>query len=279
MFYKFGKNFFWCEDMNVNPINLNKNVNASQSQRAEKPVSSFEPEIQTSLYNTKGANVYFGSLAKGADVMEEQCVKILRAARDGMKRRFAENDIEDVLRILKPVKNSEEKPEIIKQVLTLDGEFAEKIPDRDMFKNLVKLIAQRPEHERFAILQFAENELQNSTKPMEIFTKLPNNVQDDLTKLLVKIDDVNVSFFFKDDDALRATIDSLYDTFRVALYGHYDMANMNKVFKTSYKNRNLEILKADRNFYDKSDGFKSESAKRFILNVVDEIIGYFEKNV
>ena len=279
MFYKFGKNFFWCEDMNVNPINLNKNVNASQSQRAEKPVSSFEPGIQTSLYNTKGANVYFGSLAKGADVMEEQCVKILRAAREGMKRRFAENDIEDVLRILKPVKNSEEKPEIIKQVLTLDGEFAEKIPDRDMFKNLVKLIAQRPEHERFAILQFAENELQNSTKPMEIFTKLPNNVQDDLTKLLVKIDDVNVSFFFKDDDALRSTIDSLYDTFRVALYGHYDMANMNKVFKTSYKNRNLEILKADRNFYDKSDGFKSESAKRFILNVVDEIIGYFEKNV
>ena len=152
--------------MNVNPINLNKNVNASQSQRAEKPVSSFEPEIQTSLYNTKGANVYFGSLAKGADVMEEQCVKILRAARDGMKRRFAENDIEDVLRILKSVKNSEEKPEIIKQVLTLDGEFVEKIPDRDMFKNLVKLIAQRPEHERFAILQFAENELQNSTKPI-----------------------------------------------------------------------------------------------------------------
>lgn len=279
MFYKFGKNFFWCEDMNVNPINLNKNVNASQSQRAEKPVSSFEPEIQTSLYNTKGANVYFGSLAKGADVMEEQCVKILRAARDGMKRRFAENDIEDVLRILKPVKNSEEKPEIIKQVLTLDGEFVEKIPDRDMFKNLVKLIAQRPEHERFAILQFAENELQNSTKPMEIFTKLPNNVQDDLTKLLVKIDDVNVSFFFKDDDALRSTVDSLYDTFRVALYGHYDIANMDKVFKTSYKNRNLETLKADRNFYDKSDGFKSESAKRFILNVVDEIIGYFEKNV
>lgn len=265
--------------MNVNPINLNKNVNASQSQRAEKPVSSFEPEIQTSLYNTKGANVYFGSLAKGADVMEEQCVKILRAARDGMKRRFAENDIEDVLRILKPVKNSEEKPEIIKQVLTLDGEFVEKIPDRDMFKNLVKLIAQRPEHERFAILQFAENELQNSTKPMEIFTKLPNNVQDDLTKLLVKIDDVNVSFFFKDDDALRSTVDSLYDTFRVALYGHYDIANMDKVFKTSYKNRNLETLKADRNFYDKSDGFKSESAKRFILNVVDEIIGYFEKNV
>ena len=265
--------------MNVNPINLNKNVNASQSQRAEKPVSSFEPEIQTSLYNTKGANVYFGSLAKGADVMEEQCVKILRAARDGMKRRFAENDIEDVLRILKPVKNSEEKPEIIKQVLTLDGESAEKIPDRDMFKNLLKLIAQRPEHERFAILQFAENELQNSTKPMEIFTKLPNNVQDDLTKLLVKIDDVNVSFFFKDDDALRSTVDSLYDTFRVALYGHYDIANMDKVFKTSYKNRNLEILKADRNFYDKSDGFKSESAKRFILNVVDEIIDYFEKNV
>ena len=279
MFYYLQEKKIKSEDMYVEKVNLNKGINYSQNKAAAAPAANYESGIQTSLYKTKGMNVYFGSLVKGADLIENQCIDILRAARDGVKRRFAENDIEDILVNLKPVKNPKEKPEILQQVLALDGEFSGVVPDRKMFKNLVGLISEKPEHVRYAILQFAENELQNSTKPMETFMKLPYRVQNDLTKLLVTIDDVNNDFLFKNDNARASAVDALYDTFRVALYAHDDMADVEKIFRGSYKRKNLELLKSDYAYYDRFDGYKSDDAKRLVLDVVDEITGYFEKNI
>lgn len=261
--------------MNVNPINLNKNVNASKSQRAEKPVSSFEPEIQTSLYNTKGANVYFGSLAKGADVMEEQCVKILRAARDGMKRRFAENDIEDIVKSLRVVKNPEEKPEILQEIVALDEGIP--IPDKKLFKNIIRQIADKPENERFAILEFAGNEIENAAKPMEIFSKLPYRTQNNLTKLLCQIDDVNDNRLYKSESAREAVMNSLYDTFRVPLYAHEDLDKIDRAFRGRAKRENLEMLNADLNYYENLDAYKDELAKLKVLSVVENIRDYFNQ--
>ena len=148
-----------------------------------------------------------------------------------------------------------------------------------VFKKLVKTIAERPEDERFAILQFAQSEIEKAAKPMETFFNLPYKIQDGLTKLLCKIDDVNESFLFKDDYARMSTIDSLYDTFRVALYGHEDMADIDKIFRGSYKKENLEILKSDYNYYKKQDVFKNDLAKEKVLSVVQSITDYFEKNI
>ena len=265
--------------MKVNQVNSISGNNYKSVSAPAKHAEHRSSGIETSLYNTKGLNVYFGSLAKGADFIENQCIDILRTARDGVKRRFAENDIEDILVNLKPVKNPKEKPEILQQVLSLDGEFTDVIPDNKMFKNLVGLISEKPEQERYAILQFAENELQNATKPMETFMKLPYRVQNDLTKLLVTIDDVNNDFLFKNDNARASAVDALYDTFRVALYAHDDMADVEKIFRGSYKRKNLELLKSDYAYYDRFDGYKSDDAKRLVLDVVDEITGYFEKNI
>ena len=265
--------------MKVNQVNSISGNNYKSVSAPAKHAEHRSSGIETSLYNTKGLNVYFGSLAKGADFIENQCIDILRTARDGVKRRFAENDIEDILVNLKPVKNPKEKPEILQQVLSLDGEFTDVIPDNKMFKNLVGLISEKPEQERYAILQFAENELQNATKPMETFMKLPYRIQNDLTKLLVKIDDANNSFLYKNDEARTSTVNALYDTFRVAMYAEQDMAGYDKIFRKSYKNKNLELLKSDFDFYNKLDGYKSDDAKRLVLNTVQDITDYFEKNI
>ena len=137
MFYYPQEELFRCEDMYVEKVNLNKGINYSQNKAAAAPAANYESGIQTSLYKTKGMNVYFGSLVKGADFIENQCIDILRTARDGVKRRFAENDIEDILVNLKPVKNPKEKPEILQQVLSLDGEFT--VRDGALFDYLREL--------------------------------------------------------------------------------------------------------------------------------------------
>ena len=84
---------------------------------------------------------------------------------------------------------------------------------------------------------------------------------------------------FKNDNARASAVDALYDTFRVALYAHDDMADVEKIFRGSYKRKNLELLKSDYAYYDRFDGYKSDDAKRLVLDVVDEITGYFEKNI
>ncbi len=265
--------------MYVNRVDLNKTVNYRQMQDSKKNLPARDYSFQTSLYDTKGVNVHFGSLARGINAIENECIDILRDARIGRSRRFSEYDIEDIIKNLKFVKDQQEKPDIVKSVMALDEEHCGVLPDVDMFKKLVKTIAERPEDERFAILQFAQSEIEKAAKPMETFFNLPYKIQDGLTKLLCKIDDVNESFLFKDDYARMSTIDSLYDTFRVALYGHEDMADIDKIFRGRYKKENLEILKSDYNYYKKQDVFKNDLAKEKVLSVVQSITDYFEKNI
>ncbi len=264
--------------MYVNQVNFNKNsVNHNKLQRKQQQVQNYSSGVQTSLYNTKGMNVYFGGLAKGVDVIENQCIDILRAARDGVRRKFAENDIEDIVKSLKVVKKPEEKPEILQEIIALDE--GTPISNKDFFKNIVGLVADKPENERFAILEFAANELENAAKPMDAFLMLPRKTQDELTNLLCQIDYINDMKLFKNDDARSIAIESLYNTFRVPLYAHDDLDKIDRAFRGAYKKRNLEILNADRDFYENQDYFKDESSKEKFMIVVDNITDYFKNSI
>lgn len=262
--------------MYVNQINFNKYAaNGTQIQNKPQPAKNYSSGIQTSLYNTKGMNVYFGSLAQGVDVIENVCIDFLRSARNGAKRRFTENDIEDIVKSLRVVKNPEEKPEILQEIVALDEGIP--IPDKKLFKNIIRQIADKPENERFAILEFAGNEIENAAKPMEIFSKLPYRTQNNLTKLLCQIDDVNDNRLYKSESAREAVMNSLYDTFRVPLYAHEDLDKIDRAFRGRAKRENLEMLNADLNYYENLDAYKDELAKLKVLSVVENIRDYFNQ--
>lgn len=268
--------------MQVNSVGLYNNL-SGLSKPQKNDVLNFSEKytnrIQTSIYNTKGTHVYFGGLAKGIDVFENECIDLLRAARNGRKRKFAENEIANILKKLQKVKDPSDKRNVLLEVLELNEENLYNVPDNKLFETIVGLVAGRPEKERFAILEFAANEMENATKPLEIFSKLSDTQQNNLTKLLVKVDDVNRQSFFKDNDARIQIVNSLYDTFRIPLYAHEDVAGMNVFRIPGFKDKNLQILNEDMNFYKKQDCYANETAKSKILSVVDSITDYFKKSV
>ncbi len=262
--------------MYVNQVNLDKSfANYKKLQNKPQQTKDYPSGIQTSLYNTRGMNVYFGSLAKGVDFIENECIDILRSARNGRCRRFAENDIQDIVNSLKYVAQPENKPYILQELLMIGD--SGKLPDNKLFKRLVALTANRPENERFAILEFAANELENATKPMEVFSKLPFKTQNNLTDLLCKIDYVNDSGLYKSDEARALTVNSLYDTFRVPLYAHEDMDKLPREFRILPKKENLKILDDDLKFYEKQDVYKDEFSRQKVLYAVECIRDYFNR--
>ncbi len=268
--------------MNVNKITIYNNKLSCQKPSENKAADLSQVPVyglQKSVYNAGGTGIYFGCLASGADSIENECIEILRAARNGVKRRFAEDDITDILRRLKVVKQPADKKNILMEALELNEEYTGLTPSSEIFKNIISLTAPRQEQERFAILEFAANELQNATKPLETFYKLPIDKQDNLTQLLVKIDDLNYQNMFKDNEARESIVKSLYNTFKVPLYAHKDVAKMDVSLVHGYKDKNLQILDADMDFYEKQDCYANEVAKSKVISVVESIINYFVENV
>lgn len=268
--------------MNINSVNIHSSLLNCRTFEADKIPNSksvYDSNIQKSLYKNKGMNIYFGCLAKGADIFENECIDLLRSLRLPVKRRFSEYDITDIVEKLKVVKQQEDKKNILMEALELDEEYTGKIPSAEFFKKVVGLVAHRPEQERFAILEFAADELKNATKPLETFSKLSAANQDNLCKLLVEIDDVNRQSLFKNDEARENIVGALYDTFRVPMYAQEDISKIDSMGRTVYKNENLQILKEDMDFYKKQDVYADETAKSRILDVVEHILSYYEQNV
>lgn len=268
--------------MQINSVSVYKNSSGLGNVHRNNVTTNPEKQnnsIQKSIYNSKGTNIYFGCLAKGADIVENECIDLLRSARYGRYRRFDENDITEILSKLKVVKKPEDKKNILLETLELDEEYTGVFADNKFFKRVLGLVANKSEQERFAILEFAANELQNAVRPLETFAKLSDAKQQNLAKLLVNIDDVNRQTFFKDNDTRVRAINALYDTFRVPLYSHDDIANMNVFRVPSYKNKYRQILNDDMDYYRKQDGYADAAAKSKVISVVDNIINYFEKNV
>lgn len=235
--------------------------------------------IQKSLYKEKGVHIPFCGLAKGQDFIEESCISMLRKVRENRFRKFAEDDIREILADLKKSKSPDEKPHIIQEALTLEDEAAGGLPSKNFIKKVIKLTAGKSEEERFALLEFAQRELQTSTAPLEAFSKISEEKQTKLTRILTAINDANETKYYKSKDAQTKTIDSIYDIFNTAVYAHDDLPKLDINEADKYKLNALKILHSDKKYIQNMNTFSDENAKTKILNIADSIMNYFFENI
>lgn len=246
-------------------------------------ISENQPEvsssIQTSIYNTKGTNIWFGSLAKAQNAIEADCIQLLRKIRENRYRKFAEDDIQTIINDLRKVQKPDEKQHVLEEVLKVEDETSGLKPDKKIIKQLISINSGRPEDERFAILEFAENELQNSTEPLKAFASLPKEKQDKMVKILQKINDINEQNLYKSDNTRNETVNSLYDLFRVLVYTEDDLSK-NVIKNTDkYKIEQLKLLQNDLKYFENYKGYNNDIAKGKVTSTANRIYNYFLENI
>lgn len=267
--------------MNISSISPLMNCQTQPPCRLKCAVNSDarnEKRLETSIYNSKGTNVYFGSLARAQDAFEAECIQILRKVREHRCRKFDEFDITEMLGSLRKEQNPENKTNVLKEIFSLECEEAGKSPDRKFLKRVLNLTSGRPEDERFAILEFAQNELNIATKPLETFAALPAEKQDKLVKLLKDINNVNDTSWHGGVVSEYYNSDSLYDSFRTLVYAEDDIAKLGTDAANTRKVDAYHILKDDMEYY-KNSTYPDENVKRRVLSAAENIYEYFLENV
>lgn len=221
---------------------------------------------------------FFCGLAKGQNAAENACIKLLRKVRDGRFRKFTENDITEMITDLRKTPQKDEKEKILEEVLSLKNEENGEKPGRFFIKRVINLVSGRPETERYAILDYALNDLSTATEPLAVFTKLPEKIKDHFAKMLVKINEVNDHNLYRSENARTYTIDSLYDHFRVLLYAQDDIKRLPPDKIKEYKFDAISTLHDDLKFFEKSDTYSGNEGKSKVLAVGKKIYNYFLEN-
>ncbi len=274
---KFLRENMLIQKTNLKKTDLNTNIilDGHKNQGTNIPNNS----IQKSLYTQKGVYIPFCGLAKGQDFIEETCIHMLRKVREHRFRKFDENDIREIITSLKKVPTPEEKPHIIQEALILKDESTGENPPKSFVKKVINLIAGKPEDDRFAILEFAQQELNKATHPLFEFSQIPENNQTKLIKILKKINNTNETALYKNSEAQSETVDSIYDIFRTVVYAHNDLHKMNTNNANSYKLETLKLLYDDKKYMKNLNTYSNENAKIKIIEITDNIINYFIENI
>ena len=268
--------------MQVEKLNIQKRIYSKPSATsypAKQKISEKSRGLQKSLYNEKGVYIPFCGLAKGQDFIEETCISLLRKARENRCRKFTEDDIREILTDLRKTKSPEEKPHIIQEALTIENPETGEQPSKNFIKNVIKLTAGSHEAERFAILEFAQNELKTAAAPLETFLQLPEDKQSKLTKILKEINDANATELYKTEDTRIETIDSAYDIFRTAVYAHDDISRLGTHDADAYKIKTLKMLYSDKNYMQNLDVYSCDNAREKIVSIAQNVINYFFENI
>lgn len=262
----------------INSVSTEPKYTTFSNKNSTKP-QEVSCGIQTSIYNTRGANIWFGSLAKAQNVIEAECIQMLRKIRENRYRKFAEDDIQTIINDLRKVQNPNEKQHVLEEVLKVEDETSGLKPDKKIIKQLISINSGRPEDERFAILEFAENELQNATEPLKAFVNLPKEKQDKLVKILQKIDDINEQNLYKSDNTRNETVNSLYDLFRVLVYTEDDLSKNTIKNTDKYKIDQLKLLQNDLKYFENYNGYNNNISKEKVTTTANQIYNYFLENI
>ena len=267
--------------MKIEKVNLKypNYQNTAPEENKINTVSCSRTSVQKSLYTEKGVYIPFCGLAKGQDFIEETCIKMLRKVREHRYRKFAEDDIREILTDLRKVNNPEEKPHIIQEALTLENENSCESPSKHFVKRVINLTAGKPEDERFAILEFAQHELNYATEPLAAFSKIPEEKQTKLLPILKQINEANDTEMFNSIQGHTETITSLYDIFRTAVYAHDDISKLSVPQANAYKVETLKSMNEDKKFMEKLDFYADKKAKENIISIVDNVMNYFIDNI
>ena len=204
---------------------------------------------------------------------------MLRRVRENRYRKYDEEGIKEIVSSLHQIKNSDEKKAVLEEIFEVKNENNKQKLDKNFIKNLVNINANRSESQRYAVLDFAQYELDTATKPMIAFSKLTKEQQDKLTPIIEDIGDVISTDFFKSTSDMTLTQQELYDTLRIPIYAHEDLAKLQGEAAKDYKIENLKILHAEKKHFDKSEIFTNNSAKQKAVSCVEKIIDYFMENL
>lgn len=234
--------------------------------------------VETSIYKQKGVNIPFCGLAKGADIFEENCINFLRKIRQGRCRKFDEYDIKEMLKSLRQEKDSSNKESVLKEIFCLEPDELTAAPSKDLLKRTLKLTAGRGEDERFAILEFAQHELNYATKPLEAFSNLPAEKQDKLIKILKDINDINDVSYPNHGEITNQNLDEVYDFFRTLVYSEDDLSKLSGPAADRYKIDTYHLIKDDIEYFKKQD-YKNENVRNKVNTVIQNIHNYFLENI
>ena len=246
----------------------------------DKPVKNTEKTtpVDVSLYKQSGLSVAFCGLVRGADYAEENCIRFLRKIRENRRRKFDEQDIKEMLGYLKREKEPDNKENVLREVFCLESESDVKLPSKDFLKRALKLITGRPEDERFAVLEFAQHELNCAVKPLEAFSNISEQKQNKLIKILKNINELNDIPYSAAEPALVVESESLYDLFRVLVYAEDDLAKLSKAEANTYKVDTYHLIKDDLEFFKKQN-YPNENIKKKVNTVTQNIYNYFMENI
>ena len=247
-----------------------------------------EPQIEKSIYNSKGSNVYFCGLVRGLSVAEEAIADNFRTFIENGRRKFNEHDIRDIMDIVKRGKTNEEKEFMFDVVNALLDPIEKQKVDEKVVRQVVNEIDNvtlkrtllalegKSEEGRWAIIDFADYEARHATNPMSTFIKLPKETQDELTVLLEKIRTVRYADNpMKDDDLTLEAGDSLYDLFKVVMYTHEDLPKLNPAERKTYLLEQLDIIGGDIRNWQKTDEIKSPEMREKVVGLTKDILYYF----
>lgn len=265
----------------INKISITPNFQIYKSPQPNNKNSGVSSpyQVETSLYDLKGGNVYFGALVKPHNSIEADCIQFLRKIRENRCRKFTEPDIDDMLQSLNKEKNSEEKVNVLKEIFCLECDEYGKTPNKNFLKQTLDLISGRKEDDRFAILAFAQHELNNAVKPLEPFYSLPAEKQNKLINILKDINNVTDMGYQGMLNSSDYNLEALYDTFRILVYAEDDLAKLSKQEAVNtYKVETFHTLK-DSIEYFKSYNYPNENIKQKVKAAVDNIQQYFLENI
>ena len=244
------------------------------------PKFSSERQVEVSLYNNKGVSVPFCGITKGADFVEENCIRMIRKVRENRCRKFDESDIKDMIISLRKEKNADNKEGLLKEVFCLESCDDCKLPNKSIIKNVLNVIAGRPQDERFAVLEFSQYEINNATKPMEAFCSLPKAKQDKLIGILKNIESLNTTPVLGEKSGMLDSnvSDALYDSFRVLVYAEDDLSKLKPEQINDYKVKTFHLLKSDCEYFENLT-YPDKKSKLNVKNIVEGINKYFIENI
>lgn len=246
----------------------------------DKPVKNTEKTtpVDVSLYKQSGLPVAFCGLVKGADYAEENCIRFLRKIRENRRRKFDEQDIKEMLGYLKREKDPDNKENVLREVFYLESESDIKLPSKDFLKRALKLITGRPEDERFAVLEFAQHELNCAVKPLEAFSNISEQKQNKLIKILKNINELNDIPYSAAEPAPAVESESLYDLFRVLVYAEDDISRLSGAASDKYKIDTYHLLREDLKYFQNRE-YPAVNIKNKVNSIAADIYNYFLDNI
>lgn len=274
----------------IKKVELQPQINETKAcdNKPQTCVQMAEPQqVEKSIYNSKGSNVYFCGMVRGLTHAEEIIAEGFREFVQYGKRKFNEHDIRDIMDIVKRGKTKEEKEFMLDAVnALLDPVTKERVSgkivrdvavevDNKVIKKTLLAMEGKSEEAKCAILDFADYEIRHATDPMTSFVKLPKATQDELTGFLERIQSIRYGNPMRGEDLSLEAGDSLYDLFKVVMYAHEDLPKLSPADRQKYLLEQLEVIGSDIRAWQKNDEVQSPEQRQQIVNLAKDMLHYF----